>query len=80
MLVGFHKLVLSRVRARAHASHDAAAADLVYEYMYTKFSICVDLVQLYVYSSTKFKNFRRNPRRACDAFQQVCAMRDHEAS
>ena len=26
---------------------------------------------LYVYSSTKFKNFRRNPRRACDAFQQA---------
>jgi hypothetical protein len=77
MLVGFHKFVLSIVRARAHASHDAAAANLVYEY--TKFSICVDLVpvyvpciQLYVYSSTKFRNFRRNPRRACDAFQQVC--------
>ena len=80
MLVGFHKLVLSRVRARAHASHDAAAANLVYEY--TKFSICVDLVPAVpwphgtaVYSSTKFQNFRRNPRRgrACDAFQQVCA-------
>jgi hypothetical protein len=42
MLVGFHKFVLSIRSTRAHASHDAAAANLVYEY--TKFSICVDLV------------------------------------
>ena len=27
------------------------------------------MVQLYVYSSTEFKIFRRIPRRSCDAFQ-----------
>ena len=56
MLAGFHKFVLSIVRA--HASHDAAAANLAYEY--TKFSICVDLVPVPWYScmyTRVLKNF-----------------------